>query len=264
MMINTVSARKRKRRRKAWILPGLLGVFLLHPLYTNLSHLEHGGGSPVEPFSQGPPKDLPSKTPPSPYAPQSPQKTAGHHREEKIFKVLSQFVTGLTDEEELNLASFIGQESRRYGFDPELIVAVISMESSFYNWSTSSKGALGLMQLIPSTGREVAEVNNITWHGDERVLFDPFLNIQLGIHYLYTLYLKFGNVELALTAYNHGPGNVIRWLRAGEKVPTKYADKVLRSYEALMKLHNKEIKNETVKNRNFLPVQQPALMASRS
>lgn len=176
-------------------------------------------------------------------------------------------MTGLTDEQEIKLASFISQESRRYGFDPELIAAVISTESSFYNWSTSSKGALGLMQLIPETGRELAEVNQITWHGDNRILFDPFLNIKLGIHYLYTLYLKFGDVELALTAYNYGPGNVIRWLRAGEKIPTKYAKKVLASYEELIGLETRK-KNPGVGNqinaKDEGPLPPAVQMASRS
>jgi hypothetical protein len=234
-MIKGISAQRGKRRRRGWILPGLLGVFLLHPFYADLSHLEHEAGSLLS-----------GEVPPSPPSPaptvSDPHQKAAERREQKILNILSQSVTGLTDEQEKKLASFIGQESRRYGFDPELIVAVISTESSFYNWSTSSKGALGLMQLIPETGRELAEINNIAWHGDERILFDPFLNIQLGIHYLYTLYLKFGDVELALTAYNYGPGNVFRWLRAGEKIPTKYAKKVLASYEELIGLQKPELK----------------------
>ncbi|WDT82573.1 MAG: lytic transglycosylase domain-containing protein [Candidatus Manganitrophus sp.] len=125
------------------------------------------------------------------------------------------------------------QESRRYGFDPELIIAVISTESSFYNWAISPKGAVGLMQIIPTTGKQVAEMNNIVWHGKDP-LFDPFLNIRLGIHYLWMLYLKFGDIHLALTAYNHGPGKVIRWLKAGETIPTRYSEKVLSYYEQFL------------------------------
>ena len=228
-----------KRRRNGWILPGLLGLFLLHPFYADLSHPENE--KELSPSTEVP------QPPPAPASSVSDLHQRAAEREEKLLNILSQSVTGLTDEQEVKLASFISQESRRYGFDPELIAAVISTESSFYNWSTSPKGALGLMQLVPETGRELAEINNIAWYGDNRILFDPFLNIKLGIHYLYTLYLKFGDIELALTAYNYGPGNVIRWLRAGEKVPTKYAKKVLASYEELIGLQTGE-KNPVVKN----------------
>ena len=241
-MIKTGSPRRGKRGRKAWILPGLLGVFLLHPFSADLSHFEH---LEHRVDLQGPPSapGLSADSSPEPLSVPVRHRSALQHREEKIFKILSRFVTGLTGEQELKLAAFINQESRRYGFDPELIIAVISTESSFYNWSVSSKGALGLMQLIPTTGKELAEMNNVAWHGDHGTLFDPFLNIQLGIHYLYTLYLKFGDVQLALTAYNHGPGSVARWLREGEKVPTRYAEKVLASYEELMSRHQNERKS---------------------
>lgn len=252
-MLKSISA---KRRRKAWILPGILGVFLLHPFYADLSHPEPESGP-----------SLPAQVPQPPPAPFNPHEKAAERREEKILSILSQSVTGLTDEQEIKLASFIGQESRRYGFDPELIAAVISTESSFYNWSTSPKGALGLMQLIPETGRELAEINNIAWHGDNRILFDPFLNIKLGIHYLYSLYLKFGDVELALTAYNYGPGNVIRWLRAGEKIPTKYAKKVFASYEELIGLEKPELKERLKNQTPFKDAGSPApvlQVASRS
>ncbi|HZR47425.1 MAG TPA: hypothetical protein VFA47_12010, partial [Candidatus Manganitrophaceae bacterium] len=114
IMIKPFSA---KRKRTAWILPGLLGVFLLHPFYADLSHLEQEAGTL-------PPAQAPQ--PPSAPAPSDSHEKAAALREEKILNILSQSVTGLTDEQEIKLASFISQESRRYGFDPELIAAVIS------------------------------------------------------------------------------------------------------------------------------------------
>lgn len=154
--------------------------------------------------------------------------------EKKILTILSQFRTGLKSDEKERLVSFISDESRRYGFEPELIMALISTESSFYNWSSSPKGAMGLMQLIPTTGREMAEINNIVWQGEKDVLFDPFLNIKLGIHYLSMLHLRFKEIELALTAYNYGPGNVRRWIEEGEALPAGYAMKVLKFYERFL------------------------------
>lgn len=156
----------------------------------------------------------------------------GH--EKKILAILSQFRTGLKADEKERLVTFISQESRRYGFEPELIMALISTESSFYNWSSSPDGAIGLMQIIPTTGKEMAEINNIVWHGEEELLFNPFLNIKLGIHYLSMLHLKFKDIELALTAYNYGPGNVRRWIEEGEALPAGYATKVLKHYEKFL------------------------------
>jgi len=157
-------------------------------------------------------------------------------REEKIYQILSKFYTGLKSSENEELVSFISEESQRYGFDPELILALISTESSFYNWSVSGKGALGLMQIVPNTGRQLAEMNKISWHEQEDHLFDPIINVKLGIHYLHMLKLKFGNVNTALTAYNFGPTRVKRWIKGGKSIPTGYANKVMRIYQNYLDL----------------------------
>jgi soluble lytic murein transglycosylase len=217
----------RQKYRRYWILTGTLSLFIFHPFSSDLS-LSDSRGMPLHQLPAEPSfHELSAKHP-------SPSHQGGHsQKEKKILEILSGFKTGLDKSQEKRLARFIHQESRRYGFDPELIVAVISTESSFYNWAISPKGAVGLMQIIPTTGKQVAEMNDIVWHGKDP-LFDPFLNIRLGIHYLWRLYLKFGDIHLALTAYNHGPGKVIRWLKAGETIPTRYAEKVLSYYERFL------------------------------
>lgn len=218
----------KQKYRRYWILTGTLGLFIFHPFASDLS-LSDSRGLLLHPLSTDPSHEVSEKH-------ASPFPQGGHsQKEKKIFEILSGFKTGLDKNQEKKLASFIHQESRRYGFDPELIIAVISTESSFYNWSISPKGAVGLMQIIPTTGKQVAEMNDIVWHGKDP-LFDPFLNIRLGIHYLWMLYLKFGDIHLALTAYNHGPAKVIRWLKAGETIPTNYSGKVLAYYEQFLNL----------------------------
>lgn len=217
----------RQKYKRYWILTGTVSLFILHPLSSDLSLSDPHNLSlhqlPAEPsFHEASAKH-----------PSSSHQGGLSQKEERIFEILSRFRTGLSESQEKKLASFIHEESRRYGFDPELIIAVISTESSFYNWAISPKGAVGLMQLIPTTGKQVAEMNEIVWHGKDP-LFDPFLNIRLGIHYLWMLYLKFGDIHLALTAYNHGPGRVIRWLKAGEIIPTGYVEKVLSYYEQFL------------------------------
>lgn len=217
----------RQKYRRYWVLTGTLSLFIFHPFSSDLSLSDSRGVPLHQPPGESSSHEVSAKHPSPSY------QGGGSRKEKKILEILSGFKTGLDKNQEKKLASFIHQESRRYGFDPELIVAVISTESSFYNWAISPKGAVGLMQIIPTTGKQVAEMNNIVWHGKDP-LFDPFLNIRLGIHYLWMLYLKFGDIHLALTAYNHGPGKVIRWLKAGETIPTRYSEKVLSYYEQFL------------------------------
>jgi len=151
-------------------------------------------------------------------------------REVKMDSILSKYYTGLKSIENRRLIDHIDQESRAYGFDPELILALISTESSFYNWSVSKQGALGMMQIIPATGRAVANVRQIALSGQNEAFFDPFTNISLGIHYLHSLTQKFPDLRTALTAYNFGPTRIRRWIRSGKKLPTRYATRILETY----------------------------------
>ena len=154
---------------------------------------------------------------------------------EKIRRIFTQFSSGFSWDEEERLSYFIEEESRRHGYEPELILAMISTESSFQHWAESSVGAVGLMQIIPDTGRELVESNRMTWQGVDP-LFDPFLNIQLGIQYLKTLHRRFGDLRLALAAYNQGPNRVLRLMNRSEPVPMEYADKVLKAYQTYLSI----------------------------
>ena len=89
----------------------------------------------------------------------------------------------------------------RAGISPQLVRAVISQESSFNPCAVSPKGALGLMQLMPSTARQLGVSNP----------FDPSQNINAGAHFLRQLIDRYGgDLVLALSAYNAGPGTVDR------------------------------------------------------
>ncbi len=163
-------------------------------------------------------------------------------RKENMTQILSRFHTGLHPTEDKKLVAFISQESRKYGFEPELILALISTESSFYNWSVSNKGALGMMQIIPETGKALAKINQIAWNEQNQRLFDPYVNIRLGIHYLHSLNERFGDLHVALAAYNFGPTKVQRWLRRGRRIPTRYANKVMRHYKAYLASNDSHFK----------------------
>lgn len=95
----------------------------------------------------------------------------------------------------------VARASRLYGLDPRLIAAVIKVESNFENLAESSKGAQGLMQLMPETGQALGVADP----------FDPQANVDAGSRYLRRQLDRFGRLELALAAYNAGPGNVLRY-----------------------------------------------------
>lgn len=99
-----------------------------------------------------------------------------------------------------------------YELDPNLVVAVIRVESKFRSNAESSRGAKGLMQLMPETAQWAAEQMGVSYDVDK--LFDPDYNIALGCWYLSNLLQEFDhNLPVALAAYNGGRGNVKQWLK---------------------------------------------------
>jgi soluble lytic murein transglycosylase len=105
----------------------------------------------------------------------------------------------------------IREQAREKDLDPSLIAGVIYAESKFSD-STSSAGALGLMQLLPSTAHFIADRSGGTAFTTED-LSTPEINIAYGSWYLRYLLDRYdGDEVLALAAYNGGMGNVDRWV----------------------------------------------------
>jgi soluble lytic murein transglycosylase-like protein len=101
----------------------------------------------------------------------------------------------------------IVEHATRHSLQPDFVRAVIQAESAFNPRARSPKGAMGLMQLMPSTAAEYRVVN----------AYDPAENIRAGVAYLKSLLTRFGDdVSLALAAYNAGPGAVEKY---GNAVP---------------------------------------------
>jgi soluble lytic murein transglycosylase-like protein len=139
--------------------------------------------------------------------------------------------TGLSESELDALAEAIVAEARRQRLDPQLVMAVMFVESRYHAFALSPVGAMGLMQILPSTGEELAERLGVPWHGT-RTLFDPLLNVRLGVAYLRELQSQFGSMEVALAAYNWGPGHIGRRLRQGDELPTEYRRLVREAHAA--------------------------------
>lgn len=110
------------------------------------------------------------------------------------------------------------------------MLAVIQVESGGYNLATSHVGALGLMQLLPSTAEELAQRLGLDWRGDDS-LFDPVMNVKLGTAYIKHLSDRYGDVTTALAAYNWGPGRIDQRLRKGTSVPSTYIDRVMKAFD---------------------------------
>jgi soluble lytic murein transglycosylase len=117
---------------------------------------------------------------------------------------------------------FISTAAKYYGLDPELIRAIIKVESSFNPFAVSKKGAMGLMQLMPETAKEMQVAEP----------FEAKDNIMGGSRYLRKMLDLFeGDLRLVLAAYNAGPNRVLENRRI-PKIPEteQYVEKVLREY----------------------------------
>ena len=141
----------------------------------------------------------------------------------------------------IKYSQYVKKYSQEYGIEENLIYAIIKAESNFDKDISSNKEAKGLMQIIYSTGEEVAQSINLEI--TEEDLFNVEININIGTKYISNLMQKYKNKELALAAYNAGTGNVDKWLEQGilnkdcsniEKIPFKetnnYVRKVIRNY----------------------------------
>lgn len=148
--------------------------------------------------------------------------------------------------------------AEKYHVDDNLIYALIKAESNFNAEATSHKGAIGLMQLMEETAKDVAKKNMLELEAENirNELLNPEKNINVGTRYLATLLERYKNNEIALAAYNAGIGTVDNWIEKGiiradgsdiEKIPFKetnqYVRKILCDYEIYTELYKSNIKN---------------------
>ena len=101
--------------------------------------------------------------------------------------------------------------SAHYGIDPELVQAVIFVESRGKHDAVSNAGAVGVMQLMPLTAKWVAQKEKLGY--SEELLLDADTNIRFGCAFIAYLKTRFDSTESILAAYNAGPARVEAWLK---------------------------------------------------
>ncbi|PYT03373.1 MAG: hypothetical protein DMF60_18590 [Acidobacteria bacterium] len=105
----------------------------------------------------------------------------------------------------------IKQEAKHYGVDPYIAAGLIRQESVFNPNAISRVGARGLMQVMPATGQLISKRQGIGTISAAD-LYNPALNIKIGMNYLAQMLGQFGRIEYAAAAYNAGPSRAQRWI----------------------------------------------------
>lgn len=149
----------------------------------------------------------------------------------------------------IEYAQYVEKYAKEFGIDEKYIYSIIKAESNYDLKANSSKGAMGLMQLLPTTAAEIAIGLGIEF--EEKDLYNPEINIMIGTKYFSNLLKVYENTMIALAAYNAGPGNVSRWIENGsikedgtdiENIPYKetnmYVRKIVQNYRIYEKLYS--------------------------
>jgi soluble lytic murein transglycosylase len=133
-------------------------------------------------------------------------------------------------------STYVEHYAKAYDLPPHLVYAVIRTESDFDSNAQSAAGAIGLMQLMPSTFRWITD-DVLRERLDDGMIYDPETNVRYGCFYLRRLYDRYGEWSAALAAYNAGPGRVDAWLddpamldEAGRLDPTAIPTEETRRY----------------------------------
>ncbi len=135
----------------------------------------------------------------------------------KIVSIIDGYNQAMKLQYKQTIAEEVYRMSLKYPkLDVDLICATITHESgrSWNPRAVSSAGAMGLMQIMPSTGIELAREEGIDWKSAEDILFDPVMNIRLGCRYLSLLVNNY-DIDGGLAAYNGGQTRAARWVRNG-------------------------------------------------
>lgn len=145
-----------------------------------------------------------------------------------LFNILKEYKPSISDEKAELLAGLAEKYGEQFNIDPVLIVAFMWQESRFDSKAVSSHGAVGLMQILPSTAKPYGVTRN--------QLFDIETNVGLGVEYLAYLIDYFNDERLGVIAYNQGMGNVMRGTYR-----TWYYEQVYAHYQDMLELTVREV-----------------------
>jgi soluble lytic murein transglycosylase len=138
----------------------------------------------------------------------------------------------------LHYRAIVRAHARNYHLQPALLAAVIYAESKFNADARSSSGAIGLMQIQPSTAEGIAvHTGGATFRVDD--LYDPEINIRYGSWYLRHLLDKYEDERTALAAYNAGQRNVDTWLQRHEGIQFGETRHYVKQVEDLKKVYRR-------------------------
>jgi soluble lytic murein transglycosylase-like protein len=151
---------------------------------------------------------------------------SGDPARDHVVQILEERAPNLEDRDRERVIDAIFSASQQHGLEPSLLLALMQVESSFNPSARSSKGAIGLMQVIPFSGRLMARELGIEWQGN-KTLLDPEQNIRIGAAYLARMRETFSDIEVSLAAYNAGPGRIQDLLDSGRRPAGIYAKKVV-------------------------------------
>jgi len=141
----------------------------------------------------------------------------------------------------LKYSEYVEKYSDEYGVDKALIYAVIKTESNFRPEAVSSVGAMGLMQMMPATFKDMQK--RLSEEHETDKLLDPEISIKYGTYYLKYLYNYFDDWDLVIPAYNAGMGNVSKWLKNDEyskngklvKIPFSETERYVKKIDTALK-----------------------------
>lgn len=158
---------------------------------------------------------------------------------DKIERIIVRFNPAMARHLRNEIVNLVYEMSIKYpNIDVDLICATITHESG-RTWdpkALSKAGAMGLMQIMPATGKWLAQFEGIEWTNAEEILYDPVLNIRLGTRYLSALVETY-DIEGGLAAYNGGSRRARMWLSKNKAPGILWAE--TRSYiPYVMKLYD--------------------------
>ena len=179
-----------RRRRSLWVALAL-GLAAFPAMFAGTAAAPSETAEPVPPEPEPNPV---AELPPDP-----------EELERARLKELTALVADLAPEKYRTL---VVEVADRYGVDPRLIAAVITVETRWDPDAVGAHGELGLMQILPSTGEWLADVMGL----ESFDLRDPATSVEMGTFYLAALIREYGSVDIALSVYNGGPRAAEGWM----------------------------------------------------